>query len=62
MPMPNYVRLGAYALLNFNAEYVLDRNTTIAVGATNILDQNYELADGFPEAGRQFYANARVRF
>ena len=33
-----------------------------AMGATNLLDQNYQLAQGFPEAGRQFYANARVRF
>ncbi len=60
--LPNYVKIGAYALLNFNAQYDFDKNTTVAVGATNLLDQNYQLAQGFPEAGRQFYANARVRF
>jgi len=60
--LPSYVNIGAYALLNFNAEYQLFDNTTVAVGATNLLDQNYELADGFPEPGRQFYANARARF
>ena len=50
--LPNYVKIGAYALLNFNAEYAFDKNTTVAVGATNLLDQNYQLAQGFPEAGR----------
>lgn len=59
---PNYVKLGSYALLNFQAEYALDTNTTIAVGGTNLLDQNYELADGFPEPGRQFYLTARAKF
>ncbi|MEI9900159.1 MAG: TonB-dependent receptor [Hyphomicrobium sp.] len=62
VPVPNYVDIGAYALLNFNAEYAFDKNTTFAVGATNLLDENYELADGFPEPGRQFYANARAKF
>lgn len=60
--LPSYVNIGAYALLNFNAEYQHFDNTNVAVGATNLLDQNYELADGFPESGRQFYANARARF
>jgi len=35
---------------------------TVAVGATNLLDQNYSLAEGFPEPGRQFYATARAKF
>jgi iron complex outermembrane receptor protein len=34
----------------------------VAVGGTNLLDQNYELADGFPEAGRMFFANIRSKF
>ena len=59
---PNYTQIGAYALLNFQAEYAFNDNASLAVGATNILDENYALADGFPEAGRQFFANARVKF
>jgi len=59
---PNYIDIGAYTLLNFQAAYAWNENATLTVGATNILDQNYELAQGFPEAGRQFFANARVRF
>jgi iron complex outermembrane receptor protein len=60
--LPNYVNIGSYALLNFNAEYAFTDNFSTAVGATNLLDQNYALANGFPEAGRQFYATARAKF
>ncbi len=50
---PNYVKVGSYALVNFQAEYQFDQNFSLgAIGATNLLDENYELADGFPEAGR----------
>lgn len=61
-PRPNYVETGAYTRLNLQAEYKLNENFTAAVGATNLLDQNYSLAEGFPEPGRQFFANARVKF
>lgn len=59
---PNYVETGAYARLNFQAEYTVSENFTAAVGATNLLDQDYSLAEGFPEPGRQFFANGRVKF
>jgi iron complex outermembrane receptor protein len=60
--LPNYINIGAYALVNFQAEYAFDGNTSLAIGGTNLLDENYELADGFPEPGRQFFANLRARF
>lgn len=59
---PNYDRIGSYALLNFQAEYAFNEKASLALGATNILDEDYALSDGFPEAGRQFFANARVKF
>lgn len=59
---PSYKKLGAHALVNFQAEYEFNDNASMAVGVTNLFDQNYSLAEGFPEPGRQFYANARVRF
>ena len=59
---PSYIKLGAHALVNFQAEYEFNDNASMAVGVTNLLDENYALAEGFPEPGRQFYANARVRF
>jgi iron complex outermembrane recepter protein len=60
--LPNYDRIGSYALVNFQVEYAFDSNTTVAVGGTNPLDENYELADGFPEPGRMFFANMRAKF
>jgi iron complex outermembrane receptor protein len=59
---PNYIDIGAYALLNVRADYAWTENFSTAVGVTNLLDQNYMLADGFPEPGRQFYATARAKF
>ena len=59
---PNYARIGSYTTVNFQAEYEFDPNTSASFGATNIFDQNYELADGFPEPGRQFFANFRAKF
>ena len=59
---PNYLRLGAYALVNFSAQYAFSENITTGFGVTNLMDDNYSLADGFPEPGRQFFANLRARF
>jgi iron complex outermembrane receptor protein len=59
---PSYVHIGAYALLNFQAEYAFNDMTTMTVGGMNLLDENFSLAEGFPEPGRQFFANLRARF
>jgi iron complex outermembrane receptor protein len=58
----SYIETGSYALPNIQAEYKFNENASAAIGATNIFDENYALAEGFPEAGRQFFANARVKF
>ena len=58
----SYIETGAYALVNVQAEYKFTENFTAAIGGTNLTDENYSLAEGFPEAGRQFFANARVKF
>lgn len=59
---PNYERLGSSTLLNLQAEYRFSDNISAAIGGTNLLDDNYELAQGFPEAGRQFFTNVRAKF
>ena len=59
---PNYLNIGSYALLNFHADYDFTENFSTAVGVTDLLDQSYALADGFPEPGRQFYATVRAKF
>jgi len=59
---PNYVNIGSYAMVNFQAEYAFNDTTSMTIGGTNLLDENYFLAEGFPEPGRQFFANLRARF
>jgi iron complex outermembrane receptor protein len=57
-----YVETGSYALVNIQAEYKFNENFSAAIGGTNLTDEDYALAEGFPEAGRQFFANARMKF
>jgi iron complex outermembrane receptor protein len=58
----DYIKTGAYALANLQAEYKFTENASAAIGVTNIFDEDYALAEGFPEPGRQFFANARMKF
>ncbi|HMN37726.1 MAG TPA: TonB-dependent receptor [Hyphomicrobium sp.] len=57
-----YYKTGAFGLLNFQTEYEFTENTSLMLTARNILDENYILTDGYPEAGRTFYVNMRARF
>lgn len=57
-----YFQTGAYQLLNFQAAYQFNPGFTVEAGVRNILDQNYQLAYGFPEPGRTFFLNAKVTF
>jgi iron complex outermembrane receptor protein len=61
-PRPNYVKIGSYALVNLEAEYAFTDGITLNVGAANLLDEDYALAEGFPEPGRTFFANMRARY
>ncbi len=40
--LPNYAKLGSYALVNFQAEYAFDTNTSAAFGVTNLTDQKLQ--------------------
>ena len=57
-----YIRTGAYELLNLQAEYQVSDNFTLAFGARNLLDRNYELSWGYPQQGRHFTLKARLNF
>ncbi|WP_244396205.1 TonB-dependent receptor plug domain-containing protein [Afipia carboxidovorans] len=61
-PNGGYIRTGAYTLLNVNLNYKFNENFEVSGGVKNILDDNYELAWGLPQAGRTFYAKARATF
>jgi len=55
-----YVRTGQYTLLSLAAEYRFARNVDVVFGTTNLTDDNYALAWGFPQPGRTFYLKTRV--
>ena len=57
-----YYKTGSYLLLNLAADYAVTDQVTATVGAQNLGDQDYQLTDGFPEAGRSFYVSLRARF
>lgn len=58
----DYTKTGSYALVNLNVEYRLAENWTTSIAGRNLTDEYYELSDGFPDPGRQFYANVRAEF
>lgn len=57
-----YVRTGAYTLVNLDATYRFANDLELGLGARNLLDDNYELAWGFPQPGRAVYTKFRATF
>jgi iron complex outermembrane receptor protein len=42
--------------MNFQASYHFKSFITAEAGMNNIFDRNYTIQEGYPEAGRNFYA------
>ena len=61
-PPTTYTEVGSYALVNLNVEYRLNEHFTTSFGGRNLTDEDYMLVEGYPEPGRQFYANVRAEF
>lgn len=58
--MPPYYKTGDYALLNAALSWRLTRQADLLFGARNLTDENFQLADGLPEEGRNFYVSLRL--
>lgn len=58
----NTVKTGDHTTINIKAAYRPQKDLTLEVGVLNLTDENYALADGFPNPGRTWYANANYRF
>ena len=56
-----YYETGDYALFNAALSWQVTPQADVLFGARNITDQNYQLADGLPEQGRNFYLSLRLR-
>ena len=56
-----YYRTGRYTQVNLAATWDINDHANILVGARNLTDENYQLVDGFPEEGRNFYVSLRLK-
>jgi iron complex outermembrane recepter protein len=57
-----WFRDGGYVLARLRANLSLGGGLEAGVGVQNLFDANYQLADGFPEGGRSFFATLRARY
>ena len=57
-----YYRTGGYILANLTARVMVTPKIDVLIGARNLLDQKYQLVDGFPEEGRSFRTDLRMKF
>jgi iron complex outermembrane receptor protein len=57
-----YVRTGDYTLLNLQAQYRGNDFWEIAIGGSNLTDEDVQLAHGYPEPGRNGYVRVRLNF
>lgn len=58
----NTVELAGFTTLNLKVVYRFANNISSEVGINNLSDKNYSLADGYPNAGRTWFANAAWKF
>lgn len=56
------VEAGAWAVTSLKLSFRLPRDVTLSAGVNNLFDRNYQLAEGFPEAGRSFFVNVQHKF
>ena len=49
-------------LANLDVQVVLPRGFDLAAGLRNVFDEDYELGEGYPEEGRNFYVSVQYRF
>lgn len=57
-----FTEVGEYVLANLQAQYRFGERWELAIGGRNLLDAHYQLAFGYPEAGRTYYAKLRLDF
>jgi iron complex outermembrane receptor protein len=58
----NNREIGGFTLANLKLAVRLPYEISLSVGVENLFDKNYVLQEGYPEAGRTWFANARYNF
>lgn len=59
--LANTRKLDAYQTLDLRAEYPLLESLQLAVRVGNVLDEDYETAEFFPQEGRSYFVSLRYR-
>lgn len=57
-----YYEIDETILTHLSAQIELTSSVDLVIGARNLLDELYVATDGFPEEGRSFRADLRIRF
>jgi iron complex outermembrane receptor protein len=57
-----YYDTGNYVRADLRIDYAILPQVTVGVGARNLFDEYYMLADGFPEQGRSMYLTLKARY
>ena len=57
-----YYNTGDVGTWNTRVIYHATKALSLEAGINNVLDRNYYLTYGYPEAGREYYANMRYKF
>ena len=57
-----YYNTGDVGTWNTKVTYHVTKAFSLDAGVNNILDRNYYISYGYPEAGRSYYANVRYKF
>ncbi len=50
---------GEFVVINTKASYEAIKDLVLEAGINNLLDRDYELTEGYPEAGRTYFVQAR---
>ena len=56
------ITLDAYSLVDTSVSYYVTDSTTISARIDNLLDKEYETANGYPAAERAYYLNIGYQF
>jgi iron complex outermembrane receptor protein len=57
-----YADIGGFTSLGAKAVWKARKDTSVELGVANLLDENYELSDGYPMPGRTLFANMKYSF
>lgn len=57
-----YETVPEFVIANLKASFPLQQNFSAEFGVNNVADQDYAYATGFPEPGRNYFANLNLRY